>query len=387
MNKWWITLKQGRTIALIASLVFIGLIIYFFTDIVTYILLAWVISMIGSPLMSLMRKIRIREWTPNASIRAAITILVFFGILGFLGWIFIPMLLEQAASISKVNYVAIAQSLEEPLNRLNERLSELGLVSDTRSPSEQVIATLKTWFEPAKVGGFFTSGLELAGTLVIGLFSVIFISFFFLREEGLFMEFVASLMPQEYDGRTRRVIDEVSELLTRYFGGVLVQITLITFLLSGLLTLVGVRNAFLIAFFAALINVIPYIGPIIGMVFGVLMTISSSLDLDFYSQMLPLIWRVVGAFAFVQLLDNFIFQPFILGSRVLAHPLEIFIIVMVGAKIGGIPGMVLAIPTYAVLRVVARVFLSEFTIVKKLTRRMEEASQEQTQASRQARDA
>lgn len=201
------------------------------------------------------------------------------------------------------------------------------------------------------------------------------------------MEFVASLMPQEYDGRTRRVIDEVSELLTRYFGGVLVQITLITFLLSGLLTLVGVRNAFLIAFFAALINVIPYIGPIIGMVFGVLMTISSSLDLDFYSQMLPLIWRVVGAFAFVQLLDNFIFQPFILGSRVLAHPLEIFIIVMVGAKIGGIPGMVLAIPTYTVLRVVARVFLSEFTIVKKLTRRMEEASQEQTQASRQARDA
>ena len=201
------------------------------------------------------------------------------------------------------------------------------------------------------------------------------------------MEFVASLMPQEYDGRTRRVIDEVSELLTRYFRGVLVQITLITFLLSGLLTLVGVRNAFLIAFFAALINVIPYIGPIIGMVFGVLMTISSSLDLDFYSQMLPLIWRVVGAFAFVQLLDNFIFQPFILGSRVLAHPLEIFIIVMVGAKIGGIPGMVLAIPTYTVLRVVARVFLSEFTIVKKLTRRMEEASQEQTQASRQARDA
>ncbi|MBK7342709.1 MAG: AI-2E family transporter [Saprospiraceae bacterium] len=336
MNKWWITLKQGRTIALIASLVFIGLIIYFFTDIVTYILLAWVISMVGAPLMSLMRKIRIKGWVPNASLRAAITIMVFFGILGGLGWLFIPMLLEQAASISQVNYVAIAQSLEEPLNRLNERLAELGLVHDTRSPSEQVIATLKTWFEPAKVGGFFTSSLSLAGTLIIGLFSVIFIAFFFLREEGLFMDFVSSLVPQEYNERTRRVIDDVSELLTRYFGGVLIQITLITLLLTIFLTLVGVNNAFLIAFFAALINVIPYIG-------------------------------------FVQLLDNFIFQPFILGSRVLAHPLEIFIIVMVGAKIGGITGMVLAIPTYTVLRVIARVFLSEFTIVKKLTRRMEEA--------------
>ena len=187
------------------------------------------------------------------------------------------------------------------------------------------------------------------------------------------MDFVFSLVPQEYNERTRRVIDDVSELLTRYFGGVLIQITLITLLLTIFLTLVGVNNAFLIAFFAALINVIPYIGPIIGMVFGVLMTISSSLDLDFYSEMVPLIWRVLAAFAFVQLLDNFIFQPFILGSRVLAHPLEIFIIVMVGAKIGGITGMVLAIPTYTVLRVIARVFLSEFTIVKKLTRRMEEA--------------
>ncbi len=376
MNKWWITLKQGRTIALIASLVFIGLIIYFFTDIVTYILLAWVVSMVGAPLMSALRRIRIREWVPNASLRAAVTIIVFFGILGGLGWVFVPMLLEQASSISQVNYVAIAQSLEEPLNRLNERLAELGLVHDTRSPSQQVIDTLKTWFEPAKVGGFFTSSLSLAGSLVIGLFSVIFISFFFLREEGLFMEFVASLMPQEYDSRTRRVIDEVSELLTRYFGGVLLQITLITFLLTTLLTLAGVNNAFLIAFFAALINVIPYIGPIIGMVFGVLMTISSSLDLDFYTQMLPLIWRVIGVFAIIQLLDNFIFQPFILGSRVLAHPLEIFIIVMVGAKIGGITGMVLAIPTYTVLRVVARVFLSEFTIVKKLTRRMEDSANE-----------
>jgi predicted PurR-regulated permease PerM len=372
MNSWWLTLRQGRTIALISSLVFIGLITWFFSDIVTYILLAWVISMIGAPMMHLLRRIRVRGWSPGPSLRAGVTLILFFTILGLLGWIFVPLILSQASSISQVNYLAIAQSLEEPLEELNRRLADWGLVDDTRSPSEQVISTLRSWFEPAQVGAFFSSIISLFGSLVIGLFSVIFISFFFLREEGLFKEFVSSLVPREYAPQVVNVIDEVSNLLSRYFGGVLLQILLITTIVTLLLELAGVRNALLIGFFAAFINVIPYIGPLIGAVFGIIMTVSSSLDLDFYTEMRPLLFKVIGTFAIVQLMDNFIFQPFILGNRVLAHPLEIFIIVMVGAKIGGVPGMILAIPAYTVIRVMARVFLSEFSIVQKLTRRMTE---------------
>jgi predicted PurR-regulated permease PerM len=372
MNKWWLTLRQGRTIALIASLILISLVVYFFADIVTYILLAWVISMIGAPFMNLLKRIRFKSRSLGPSFRAAITLALFFTILGLLVWIFVPMIMAQAISISKVNYVAIAQSLEEPLEALNQRLKEIGLVNDTRSPSEQVISVLRTWFEPAKFGAFFTSFLALAGNLLIGLFSVIFIAFFFLREEGLFKDFVSSLVPQEYALKVRDVIDEVSDLLSRYFGGIVLQISLITMIVTFFLELSGVRNALLIGFFAGIINVIPYIGPIIGAVFGVMMTISSNLDLNFYSEMRPLLFKVLGTFALVQLMDNFIFQPFILGSRVLAHPLEIFIVVMVGAKIGGITGMVLAIPAYTVLRVIARVFLNQFSLVQKMTRRMED---------------
>lgn len=370
MNTWWISLRQGRTIALITSLVFIALIVWFFTDIVAYILLAWVISLIGAPMMNLLRRIRIRGWSPGSSLRAAVTLILFFALIGLLGWIFVPLILSQASAISKVNYLAIAESLEEPLDQLNLKLADWGVVDDTRSPSEQVIGTLRSWFEPAQVGAFFTSIISLFGSLLIGLFSVIFIAFFFLREEGLFKEFVSSLVPHEYAPQVSRVIDDISNLLSRYFGGVLIQILLITTIVTLLLELGGVRNALLIGFFAALINVIPYIGPIIGAVFGVIMTVSSSLDLPFYTEMRPLLYWVIGTFALVQLMDNFIFQPFILGNRVLAHPLEIFIIVMVGAKIGGITGMILAIPAYTVIRVIARVFLSEFSIVQKLTRRM-----------------
>ena len=164
-------------------------------------------------------------------------------------------------------------------------------------------------------------------------------------------------------------VDDASKLLRRYFVGVSAQVSIISVFMWILLSIIGIKNAILIAFFAALINVIPYVGPIIGAAFGVFITISSNLDLglDFYTEMLPLILKVIGAFAAMQMLDNFVLQPFIFSNSVLAHPLEIFIVILVGAKLSGILGMILAIPVYTVIRVIARAFLSEFKIVQKLT--------------------
>ena len=179
--------------------------------------------------------------------------------------------------------------------------------------------------------------------------------------------FVIALVPNEYEERVRRVMDDTIYLLTRYFTGILIQITIITTYVSLALSLFGVESALLIGFFAAIINVIPYLGPIIGAAFGVLVTVSLNVDADFYAQTLPLILKVILVFASMQLIDNFILQPWIFSTSVLAHPLEIFIVILVAAKIGGIVGMILAIPVYTMVRVVARTFLSEFKIVKKIT--------------------
>ena len=78
------------------------------------------------------------------------------------------------------------------------------------------------------------------------------------------------------------------------------------------------------------------------------------------------------------MLDNFILQPFIFSNSVRAHPLEIFIVILMGATVNGVLGMVLAIPTYTVLRVLASVFFSEFKIVKSITGRMEAAEVSQS---------
>jgi len=179
---------------------------------------------------------------------------------------------------------------------------------------------------------------------------------------------IATLIPDKYEKQSVQAINETSGLLIRYFTGVLGQMTVITIFVSILLSILGVKNALLIGFFAALMNVIPYVGPIIGAGFAAIITVSSNLDVSFYDVLLPQLLRVFGVFAIMQMFDNFILQPNIFSKSVKAHPLEIFIVIMVGAKLGGVGGMVLAIPFYTVLRVIAKVFLSEFKVVQRITK-------------------
>jgi predicted PurR-regulated permease PerM len=129
----------------------------------------------------------------------------------------------------------------------------------------------------------------------------------------------------------------------------------------------------LIGFFAALMNVIPYLGPLFGGALGIFLTFSSNLELDFYTEMLPLLLKVLGVFITSQWLDNYFLSPTIFSKSVLAHPLEIFLIVLMGANVAGLTGMILAIPVYTIFRIFAKEFLNQFKLVQKLTERMKES--------------
>ena len=178
------------------------------------------------------------------------------------------------------------------------------------------------------------------------------------------------MVPTKYEQQTKQAVDETSKLLIRYFVGIMIQVTIITIIVSLSLTVLGVKNALLIGFFAGLMNVIPYIGPIIATFAAVMITLSSNMEMSFYTQMVPLLTKVIIVFMVTRLIDDIILQPNIFSKSVKAHPLEIFLIVLVGAKIGGIMGMVLAIPFYTAFRVIGKVFLSEFKVIQRLTRHM-----------------
>lgn len=417
--------NRNYLLALI-PLVIIGVIFYYFSDIISYVLVGWVISMIGAPLVVFLRKY------VGKNLAAGITLGCFVLLLVLLMYIFIPPLSKQARQLAGIDYTELINNLEEPIGDWEKWMADKGLIAmaetathveSNHSSSEFVHTELvdidsllntktvndslvkndnitllikidgthlmaeeedahqadQTFFEQAKsniyefldpslIPRLFRGVVGTLGNFMIALFSILFIAFFFLKEQGLFNNMISTIVPNKHERKTVQAIYESSNMLIRYFIGVLGQVTAITIFVSIALSILGVQNALLIGFFAALMNIIPYVGPIIGAMFAVIITISSNLGLPFYDEMLPLLGKVFIVFAIMQMLDNFILQPIIFGKSVKAHPLEIFIVVLVGANIGGIGGMVLAIPAYTVIRVVAKAFLSEFKVVQSLTR-------------------
>jgi len=148
------------------------------------------------------------------------------------------------------------------------------------------------------------------------------------------------------------------------------QVIILFVLYSIILLIVGVENALIIAFFCALLNLIPYLGPVIGSILMMGFVISDNLGADFTEVIFPKLIIIAIGYALVQLLDNFVNQPLIFGKSVKSHPLEIFIIILIAGLLFGVLGLVLAIPTYTAIKVISKEFLSEYKIVKKLTKNL-----------------
>ena len=362
-----------RNLAITLTLIVAGTIIWYFSDIVSYVLIAWVVSMLGQPFMRffyLRARIGKRHLPPSVSALLVLSLFIF--IIFSLVSIFVPLIAVQANNLSKIDYVAFTNGLQQPIQQLTNWGHRFGLIK----PKEDILIALQhsfsAWYSPSLVSDFFRNILMTASSIAIGTVSVLFISFFFLKERNMFTEFMAQLVPDQYDANVREAISDTTTMLSRYFSGLLLQMTFVVFFLTISLWILGIENALLIAIFAALINIVPYLGPMIGGLFAVFITISSSLSLDFYDQTVPMLYKVVILFAVMQFLNDWIVQPAIFSNRVAAHPLEIFIVTLVGAKIGGIGGMILAIPTYTVIRIIAREFFNHIRIVKKITSALNE---------------
>ncbi len=396
---------------------------YYFFDIVTYVILAWILSMIGAPLHTKLRKV-----IGNTG-GAIVTLLSFFIFTMALIWLFVPPIVQQARNFSTIDYEEVLSSLDEPINDWNEWLIEKGILEEqiknstqldsievnqppiievvrldtlqssldstrdnitilvqvnhptaieesegngnnslmTDSYLDRVRKNLIGFLNPSRISQVLTTIFGALGNTLIGVMSVFFITFFFLKDKGLFNQIVSTLSPNDKEEKWATAIDSSAEMLKRYFIGIVVQIIIITVFVSTILSLLGFQNALLIGFFAALMNVIPYLGPILGAAFAIIITISSNLDVSFYDVLLPQLGILVAVFGAMQMFDNFLVQPNVFSKSVKAHPLEIFIIILVGAKLGGVLGMVIAIPLYTILRVIAKLFLSEFKIVQRIT--------------------
>jgi predicted PurR-regulated permease PerM len=202
----------------------------------------------------------------------------------------------------------------------------------------------------------------------MAVFSIFFISFFLLKDKQVFKELLLSIFPQKSQYKITSVFSKTKTSLSHYFIGLLIQVTVVMLLEFFGLMIFGIPNALLIAFIGGLLNVIPYIGPIIGTVLGVILAVISTLATGVYTGIEWVILEVIGVFVAVNIIDNVINQPFIFSKSVHAHPVEIFVVTLAAGYLAGIGGMIIAIPTYTVIRIILKEYLSEFAFINNLTK-------------------
>ncbi len=353
-------------------LLLIGFLIWRFYYIMGWILIAAVLSFVGQPLVRLFDRIHIKKLRIPHSLSVILSllaiVLLFLGLLS----VFVPLIINQAETISKIDVNRLAQNLHGPLQWIDEKFHEFGAIPDGQTIQDFVLDKMKSVVNIKSVGSFLSGFINAAGNIFIGLFSILFIAFFFLKDENMFEKSLLLVIPEKHHKATRNVIADSKNLLVRYFVGVFLEVIGVMSLITIGLWILGVKNALLIGFFGGIMNIIPYLGPVIGSVIGITLGITGTLAFGSYSELLPVLFKLAGVFIVVNFIDNNILVPMIYSRSVKSHPLEIFIVIIMGGGLAGLPGMLLAVPVYTLLRVIAKEFFQQFRVVKKLTETMDD---------------
>ncbi|MGB2370397.1 MAG: AI-2E family transporter [Flavobacteriaceae bacterium] len=326
-------------------------------SVIFYLLIAAVVSLIGRPIVQLLKRIKFGN-TLSSVTTIAILMATFFGIVSLL----LPVIFEQAKNLSLLNVNAFEATATKLINELSIYLREYGI--DLQSWVDRSLAEVDYSFLPDAINTVLNG---LSG-FTIGVFSVIFISFFFLRDSGLLERMVMVFVVDKNVKRLEKSILSIKNLLSRYFIGLLVQITVLFVIYTLVLLIFGIPNAVTIALVCALLNIIPFLGPIIGTVLIIFLTMTSNLDASFASVTLPKTIYVLIGFTIGQLIDNFLIQPYVFSTSVKSYPLEIFIVILVGGLLFGPLGMIIAVPSYTALKVIFKEFYAHNKIVKALTK-------------------
>ncbi len=352
-------LTRGIIQAFLIIILLIGLyqVIVSIQTVIYYLLIAAVVSLIGRPIVQLLKRIKFGN-TFSSVTTIAILMTTFFGIVSLL----LPVIFEQAKNLSLLNVNAFEATATKLINELSIYLREYGI--DLQSWVDRSLAEVDYSFLPDAINTVLNG---LSG-FTIGVFSVIFISFFFLRDSGLLERMVMVFVADKNVKRVEKSILSIKNLLSRYFIGLLVQITVLFIIYTLVLLIFGIPNAVTIALVCALLNIIPYLGPIIGTVLIIFLTMTSNLDASFASVTLPKTIYVFVGFTVGQLIDNFLTQPYVFSTSVKSHPLEIFIIILIGGLLFGPLGMIIAVPSYTALKVIFKEFYAHNKIVKALTK-------------------
>lgn len=346
----------GFLVLIAASLYFL----YLIQSVIIYLVAALILTLIGNPILDFFKK-RLKFKHTLATI-ATLFIFILF-IAGFV-LMFIPLISSQGQNLSLLKTTEIEKSITQLVDQTAAFLESHNIDSEQMLKEANITSKINFNFIP----NFLNTVLGTISSFGIGLASVLFITFFFLKDRLLFIVSAKKLIPDSHEEQILNSLHKTNHLLSRYFIGLLLQLFIVFLLYMIVLFIFDIPNMFIIAFLCAVLNIVPYIGPLIASVLAALLTMLTHLGSDFQTEILPTTIYVLIGFWIVQIIDNNLSQPIIFSKSVSSHPLEIFLVTLIAGFLSGILGMVIAVPLYTILKVIGKEFFPENKFIQLLTK-------------------
>ena len=343
---------------------------WYFKNVLIYIIIAFVVSLIGYPIMTRLRKIKIKGKSAPTWLLTILTIVLIIVLLALLITQIIPLVSNIIHDVSAMSSSTYFES--NPIEKLNDWLIATFPSLDRDFDVAALLMTkLKELVSFSKVSDIVGSVASVVSSAFVGMFSVVFISFFFIKDDTMFEKIVCALVPDRHEQEVSKTLNDIKHLWSRYFVGLLIEmlgVALIDFLGLWLIARLPISYALGIAFIAGVLNVIPYVGPLMSEVIGVIIAVvlKFSIGVGLGVNIWIFAGIVLAIMLVTQFIDNIIYQPIIYSASIKAHPLEIFIVLLIAGHIGGTVGMLVAMPAYTVVRVIAIRFFYHLKPIQRL---------------------
>ena len=349
-----------RILLIIFVLAILGCIVWYFTDIIFYVFIALVLSLLGSPVVKLLTKIKIgKQKHIPTSVAATITLLLLLSIMGIIGYLLLPLISYEAQQVRAIDTSVFIDNFDQSIQGAEHWLQQKHLVSKEFNLSKLISKQASNLLESFHISSLLGGVVNFLTSLFICIFSVLFMTFFTLKEEHIFRNMLKKNIPTTLRNNFDNILEQTKGELARYFIGVLSEMAIVGICDGLLCFILGIPNALLIGVVGGLLNIIPYVGPLLACGISMLIAITSTLA-GAPAPLLPITIKVGISFIIVKMLDDFLLQPIIYGKSVHAHPLEIFIVILVAGKIGGIWGMMFGVPAYTIIRVIFKEFFGQY---------------------------
>ncbi|MBO4542073.1 MAG: AI-2E family transporter [Bacteroidales bacterium] len=370
--------KQTRTrvigslsiIAIIALLIWLG---WYFSNITIYIIISLIVTLLATPLKELLMKIKISKTRHIGNhIASALSLILVICIFVGLMVIIAPTIVRQVNTVMNIDSQSFSTSFYSQLENVDNFLRDNNVIKEDESLEGIATNYIIEHTKQLNISSIFGNFVQMTGEIFLGIFSVLFISFFFLKDIPKVKDTIVNMVPDQLQDETSHVLLRSKDLLSNYFVGLFTEIVVVILFEFTILSILKISNALLIAVIGGVLVIIPYLGSIVACVIGCILAIMGAYISHGDILIVNILIKIISTFIVCRLLDNFFLQPYIASKSVKAHPLEIFLVVLVSGTIAGIPGMMLGIPAYTILRIIAQEFFGNNNFVKTLTKNLRE---------------